>query len=177
MRNNQVRKLIFTALCITLGLILPQFNRFIPIPNAGAVLLPMHIPVLLAGFLCGLPYAALCGLILPLLSFAITGMPPIYPIGLSMMLELAAYGAITAILYKLTKGKVFVSLIGGMLGGRIVMGIANAILLGMAGNTYGVKAFVTAAFVTALPGIIIQIIIIPIIVVALRKAKLVDTIA
>ena len=63
-----------------------------------------------------------------------------------------------------------------MLGGRIVMGIVNAIIFGVAGNAYGVSAFISAAFINALPGIIIQLIVIPTIVYALKKAKLIPSI-
>jgi riboflavin transporter FmnP len=173
MENTKTKKLIYTALCITLGLVLTQINRLIPIANIGAVIAPMHIPVLLSGFLCGLPYAVFCGMILPLLSFVLNGVPPIYPIGISMMFELATYGALTAILYRYTKKKIYPSLIGAMIGGRIVMGIVNAIIFGVAGKSYGMSIFITSAFITILPGIIIQLTVIPAILYALKKAKLI----
>jgi riboflavin transporter FmnP len=175
MNQTKIRKLIYTAMCIALGLLLPQVNR-IPGANIGAIILPMHIPVLLAGFLCGIPYATFCGFLLPLLNFVLTGRPMIYPVGISMMFELAAYGCITAVLYRVTKGKVYPSLIGAMIGGRIVMGIANTILWGMKGNPYGFSIFLTEAFVNAIPGIIIQFITIPAILYALKKARLTEAI-
>lgn len=173
MKKLQTNKLIYTAICIALGLILPMVNK-IPGSNLGNILLPMHIPVLLAGFLCGAPYATFCGFILPLLNFVLTGKPMIYPVGISMMFELAAYGCVTAVLYKATKGKVYPSLIGGMIGGRIVMGIANTILWGVRGDAYGVSIFFTSAFINAIPGITIQLIIIPVILYALKKAGLTE---
>lgn len=173
MKKTQITKLVYTAICIALGLLLPMVNK-VPGVNLGAILLPMHIPVLLAGFLCGIPYATFCGFILPLLNFALTGRPMLYPVGIAMMFELGAYGCITAVLYKLTKGKIYISLIGGMLGGRIVLGIANTILFGLKGNPYGLSVFLTSAFVNALPGIVIQLIVIPAIIYALKKAKLTE---
>ncbi len=172
MKKNNTQRLVYTAICIALGLLLPKINQIIPIPNIATIISPMHIAVLLSGFLCGMPYAMICGMLLPLLSFAINGMPPLYPIGISMIFELGAYGAITACLYNLTKGKIYLSLIGGMLGGRIVMGIVNAIIFGLAGTPYGMQAFIGAAFVTALPGIVIHLVVVPAIVYALRKTKL-----
>ena len=174
MKKINTTRLIYAAICIAIGILLPQINKMIPVANIGAILSPMHIPVLLSGFLCGVPYAAFVGFILPLLNFTLTGMPPIYPIGLSMMFELAAYGMISAFLYKVTKNNLWISLIGAMIGGRIVMGIANAILFGLAGKPYGFSAFISAAFVTALPGIIIHLIVIPAILYALKKAKLTE---
>ncbi|WP_223254481.1 ECF transporter S component [Bacillus sp. HNG] len=173
MRNVQLRKIIFTALCISIGLIFAQIVKVIPIPYPGAVLLPMHIPVLICGFLCGRAYGALSGLLLPLIGFILTGMPPIFPTGLSMMLELATYGALTAIIFDYTKGKVYISLIGAMIGGRIVMGIVNTVLLSFTDNAYGWAIFISGSIVTALPGIIIQLILIPIIVLSLKRAKLI----
>lgn len=176
MKRTQITRLIYTAICIALGLLLPMVNK-VPGANLGAIILPMHIPVLLAGFLCGIPYATFCGFILPLLNFALTGRPMLYPTGISMMFELAAYGCLTAVLYRVTKGKVYISLIGAMLGGRVVMGIANTILLGLKGNSYGFSVFLTSAFVNALPGITIQLVVIPAILYALKKAKLTEVIA
>ena len=56
-----------------------------------------------------------------------------------------------------------------MLAGRVVMAIANVILLGFAGNSYSFSAFIAGAFVTAWPGIVIQLILIPIILLGLEK--------
>ncbi len=177
MNQTNTKKLVYTALCITLGLVLPQVNKLAPGMNLGAIILPMHLPVLLAGFLCGLPYAAFTGMILPLLSLAFNGFPVFYPVGISMMFELGSYGALVAILYHYTKGKVYPSLIGAMIGGRIVMGIVNTVLYKMVGWDYGLELFLTASFVTALPGIIIQLIIIPTILYSLKKSRLLPSMA
>lgn len=172
MMANGNRKLVYTGLFMAIGLILPMFVKFIPVSNPGAIFLPMHIPVLLCGFICGIYYGAVCGMILPLLSFCITGIPPIFPVGISMVFELCAYGTLAGLLYKLTKGKIYLTLIGAMIGGRIVMGIANVIIFGLADKAYGTAAFISGAFITALPGIIIQIILIPVIVKAMKKSRL-----
>lgn len=164
-----MQKLTATALCVAMGLLLPQLFHAI---GAGAVFLPMHIPVLLCGFICGAPFGALCGLVTPLLSSLITGMPPMFPTCAAMMLELAAYGALTGLLYG-KKLNVYLSLVGAMLGGRVVSGIANALFMGMAGRAYGFQAFLAASFVTALPGILLQLILVPVLVLALSKAQLI----
>ena len=69
------KQLVLAALCVALGVVLPV--AFHSIPNAGSVLLPMHIPVLLCGLVCGPVYGLLSGILTPLLSSMITGMPPI----------------------------------------------------------------------------------------------------
>lgn len=173
MSNNRTKKLVFTALCIGIGLLLPQLIKMLPIPNGPAIISPMHIPILICGFLCGPRYGAFAGFITPLIAFILTGMPPIFPVGLSMMFELATYGFLTGLLYKVTKEKVIVSLVLAMIGGRIVYGIVSAILFNAAGWPFGMEAFITGAFITALPGIIIHLILIPMVVLALKRAKLI----
>ncbi|GAA4067191.1 ECF transporter S component [Amphibacillus indicireducens] len=173
MSNQQTKKIVYVSLSIAIGLLLPFIVNMLPIAYPGAVLLPMHIPVLICGFVVGGRYGLIAGLLLPPLSFFLTGMPPIFPTGVSMMLELATYGLLTGLLFKLTNGKIVVSLIGAMIGGRIIYGIVNAIIFGVSGTSFGMEAFIGGAFITALPGIIIQFIIIPPIVHALRSARLI----
>lgn len=165
MKKNNVIDLAAAALCVALGILIPSvFHLF---GQAGATFCPMHIPVIICGMVCGWKYGGLCGLIVPLLSFLIIGMPPIYPTGVSMMLELCAYGVLAGLLYK--RFNVFISLIGAMIGGRVIYGLTNLILMGLANTTYSIRTFLTAAFVTALPGIVIQLIFIPALIVLLEQ--------
>ncbi len=171
MKHSHTKNLVITAFCLALCIVLPMAFHAI---GAGQAFLPMHIPVLLCGFLCGWPYGAVCGLLGPLLSSLLTGMPPIFPIAPAMMLELCAYGLLTGLFYRRLGGNLYLSLIGAMLGGRVVSGIANAVLMGIAGKPYGLSMFLSAAFVTALPGILIQLVAIPLLVAALQKAGLAE---
>ncbi|QAT48315.1 ECF transporter S component [Caproiciproducens sp. NJN-50] len=168
MKKSMTVNLTGAALCIALGLILPVLFHMV---GAGSVFLPMHIPVLLCGLLFGWQYGAVCGLIVPLLSSLLTGMPPIFPTAAAMMLELCAYGLLTGLFYRKMRWNVYPALICAMLGGRVVSGAANAVFLGMADKPYGFAAFLSASFVQAVPGIIIQIVFIPVIVLALEKAS------
>lgn len=165
-----VKNLVTTAMLIAVGLILPTF--FHAFPGGGPAALPMHLPVLICGMVCGPIYGAVCGFILPLLS-SFTGMPPL-PVAFTMAFELCTYGLVTGLLYRTFKQNIYVSLIGGMLCGRVVSGVANAILMGVMGKPYGLNTFLTASFVTGLPGIVIQLIAVPLIVVALTKAGFVN---
>jgi len=169
-----IKKMVYTAFLVALGVVLPM--AFHSIPNAGSIYLPIHIPALLCGIICGFPYGLACGIITPLLSSLLTGMPPTAFL-LPMICELAVYGAISSILMRFVRTKntyvnVIISLIGAMLAGRIVYGILNALIFRV-GN-YSMQIWMVSAFVTALPGIMIQLIIIPIIVFALQKAKLIE---
>lgn len=164
--KSQTRQLVTAALCVAMGLLLPSvFHLF---GGAGPAFLPMHIPVLLCGLLCGWQYGALCGAILPLLSSALTGMPVIYPTGIAMCFELACYGAVSGLLYG--RWGVYPSLVCAMLAGRVVSGCAHAILLGLGGKVYAFSAFLSTAFVVAIPGIVIQLVCLPAIVKLLERA-------
>ena len=170
---SNIKRMVFTALLIALGVVLPMALH--GIPNAGMVLLPIHIPVLLCGILCGFPYGLACGILTPLLSHLVTGMPPaaILP---AMLCELAVYGAVSGLLMryvpaKNTYVKITISLIGAMLAGRLVFGLLNALIF-RAGN-YSMEIWLASAFVTALPGIAIQLVLIPTLYAAFAKARLI----
>lgn len=169
---SNVKKMVFTAACAALCLVLPM--AFHAIPNSGSVILPMHIPVLLCGLVSGWPYGAVCGLIGPLLSSVITGMPPAAYLP-SMMVECAVYGFTSGILMKYVRtGKpvvdLYISLACAMAAGRIVAGFAKAWIF-----TPGISPFawVTTSLVTGIPGIVIQLVVMPLVVTALTRARLI----
>lgn len=170
-----IRRMVSAAVCLALCMVLPFLTG--QIPQVGSALCPMHIPVLLAGFLCGPWWAMAVGAVSPLLRFALFGMPPIFPTGVAMCFELAAYGLVSGLLYaRLPKktANVYVSLLAAMLAGRVVWGIVRVALSGVAGEPFTWAAFMAGAFVNAVPGIIVHILLIPVIVMALRKAGLID---
>ena len=171
--NSKTRKLVLTALFIAIGVVLPQ--AFHAIPNAGSIFLPMHIPVLIAGFAVGPLFGAICGILTPILSHLIFGMPPAMMLA-QMICELAVYGFMTGLLNSLIKiknpvVKNYAVLILSMLSGRLAYGILNALIF--KAGSYSLQAWLSAAFITALPGIAIQLILIPILVARLRKADLI----
>lgn len=173
-KRSYVKKIIITAMCIALCVVLPM--AFHAIPNAGNIFCPMHIPVLLCGLICGGGYGVICGVAGPLLSSVITGMPPMVYLP-SMMAELVVYGLITGIMMKIIHTKklyvdLYISLIVGMIVGRIIAGILKALIF-MPGQ-YSIAVWATAYFVTAWPAIVIQLVLIPTIIVALEKAKLIS---
>lgn len=167
---SEVKKLVLCALFIALALILPSFFHLFT-TQAGSVFLPMHIPVLLCGFILGSRYGLLCGIITPLLSSLISGgMPPMYPVAIAMAVELGLYGFVSGFLYP--KQNVIVSLLGAMIAGRIGYGLLMSCLLAIKGGAFGLSAYISSAFITALPGILLQLFLIPLVVVVLSKANL-----
>lgn len=170
MKKN-VKNLCLSAVCLALCMVLPFLTG--QIPQIGSALSPMHIPVLMCGLLCGWPYGLAVGFIAPLLRFLLFGMPPLMPTGLAMMFELAAYGAISGLLLRLLPRKLpflYVSLIGAMLGGRVIWGIARFILGLAVGPAFTLSAFLSGAFISAIPGIICHILLVPPVVVGVRRA-------
>lgn len=173
--NLTVRRMVAAALCLALCMVLPFLTG--QIPQIGSALSPMHIPVLLSGFLCGPWWAMAVGAAAPLLRFALFGMPSIFPTGVAMCFELAAYGLVSGLLYaRLPKktANIYVSLVAAMLTGRMVWGIARAALSGVAGQPFTWAAFLAGAFVNAVPGIILHILLVPVIVLALRRAGVME---
>lgn len=171
MRNKSVRETVLSGLFIALGLFLPSiFHLF----GAGSTFLPMHIPVLIAGFCVSLPFAVAVGAITPILSSIITGMPPFFPIMPYMVFELAAYGAAASLLYRKLKLNVYISLIFSMIIGRIIAGISVWVLATIfLAKLPSPIIFLSGSIAKSIPGIIIQIIFIPIIIIALHKSNLI----
>lgn len=166
-------RIAVTGMLLALGILLPfATSHGFGIP--GTVLLPMHIPVLLSGLLCGPVYGGVCGLLLPVLNSVLTGMPVMYPMMPIMAGELFTYGFIGGLLYGKTKlGKikfgVYPALLGAMLCGRVVYGLVFQVLLFISGQLKALTVW--AAIVTGLPGIVIQILLIPPVVLALRHGR------
>ena len=169
------KNIALSALFLAIGLVLPFFTG--QIPQIGQMLLPMHIPVLLCGLVCGWQGGALVGFVLPLLRSAMFGMPPMMPTAAAMAFELAAYGAVTGILYeRLEKNmaSLYISLIGAMIAGRIVWGLVSMVLYGVMGNAFSFQIFLSGALLKAVPGIVVQLVLIPSVIAALQKAKVVS---
>lgn len=169
-KGNYVKKMTLSALFLAIAYVLPFLTG--QIQQIGNMLCPMHIPVLLCGFICGAPWGGLVGVIAPILRSAILGMPLLFPTAFCMALELAAYGFVAGWLYnKLPKKKIsiYVSLIGSMIIGRIIWGIAMFGCMGFNTSKFGINMFLTSAVLNAVPGIILQIVLIPVVVIALKR--------
>lgn len=174
-RKNQLLNLTLAAMFLAIGLLLPLLTG--QMKQLGNALLPMHIPVLLCGLICGWQYGLGVGFVLPLLRSAIFGMPILFPTAVSMAFELAAYGFAVGFLYSHSRWKCVVALyrcmIIAMLSGRVVWGIVQVCLLGLGENGFTFSMFIAGAFLNAIPGIILQLILIPSIMIALNRTGLV----
>lgn len=168
-RMKNLRNLILSAMFLALAFVLPFITG--QIPQIGAMLLPMHIPVLLCGFFCGAPWGLAVGFLAPIFRSLIFGMPPMFPTAVCMAFELATYGFISGLLYRRlprSRGSVYASLIAAMVIGRVVWGLVMFVCMG--GN-FGLEAFVAGALTSAIPGIILQLLLIPVLVISLQKVN------
>ena len=171
--SKKIQKITYSGLYLAIALVLPFITG--QIPQIGAMLSPMHIPVLLCGFVCGWQWGMLVGLTAPILRSLLFGMPAMYPTAVAMTFELAAYGAVAGLMYRALPKKtssIYISLIVAMITGRLVWGAARFILAGLSGTEFPMALFIAGAFTNAIPGIILHIVVIPYIVMAMEKAKL-----
>ena len=158
MKSIKTKRLVLSAMLLCMGLVLPFLTG--QIKEIGDSLLPMHIPVMLCGIMCGYSYGATVGLLLPFLRSVCFGMPPLYPNAVWMAAELLTYGLVIGLIYKkLTKSLpcLYISIVASQICGRIIWGLTKAILLGFDGKAFTFAMFIGGGFVDAIPGIILQL--------------------
>ena len=180
--KSTTKKLTYGALIVACAIVLPQLFHLSGIPNTGAVFLPMHIPVLLGGFILGPAFGAVIGALSPLISSLLTAMPPLARLPF-MVIELAGYGFFAGLMYQTLgfnrkKCGTYLSLVCAMLFGRVLYTLAAFIAsawlhIEKAG---GIMAGVNAT-VTGFAGIVIQLMFIPPLVYALKRAGMLDEFA
>lgn len=174
MKNkNTTVKLTLAAMFLALAFVMPFLTG--QIPQIGSMLCPMHIPVILCGYICGGPWGLIVGIITPLLRSLTLGMPPLFPTAVAMSFELAVYGSLAGTLYRVLPKKkinIYVSLVLSMIAGRLVWGAVQFCCMGLDTTKFGFSAFWAGAVINALPGIAIQLIIIPVIIALIEKSSL-----
>lgn len=172
-KQNTTLNLALAAMFLALAFVMPFLTG--QIPQIGAMLCPMHIPVILCGYICGAPWGLVVGAVAPLLRSFTLGMPTLFPKAFAMAFELAAYGFMSGLLYRVLPKKkinIYASLILSMITGRLVWGAVQFCCIGLDATKFGFSAFWAGAVANALPGIAIQIILIPVIIVVLEKTEI-----
>lgn len=174
MKENKLFKPVLSALFLALAYVMPFLTG--QVPEIGSMLCPLHIPVILCGFVCGWPWGLTVGFIAPLFRSLTLGMPPLFPTAVCMAFELAAYGAVAGLMHRILprkKAYIYCSLLTSIIIGRLVWGVAMYVALGINGGSFTLAAFVAGAFTNAVPGIILQIVLIPILVMIIDNQKII----
>ena len=163
------QRISITGMFIALGILFPMLFHLTGGPGLGRIFLPMHLPVLLAGFLGGPVVGLTTGVLAPGLSSLVTGMPPAPIPAIPMTFELVVYGGLAGILFRRQHRSLMLSLIVAMLGGRIVYALLFAYILPLFGwEGAPLYAWLTGTVLPSWPGIAIQLVAVPLIVSAAR---------
>lgn len=179
-RNAQVTKMVLAALLLALGLVLPFVTG--QIPEIGNMLLPMHLPVLICGLVCGWKWGLAVGFILPLLRSLLFQMPPLLPTlrtggALCMAFELATYGLVAGLVYARLPRRtwaLYAALIAAMAAGRMVWALASVVIYSLFSDIqFTFELFLAGGFVSAWPGMLLQLALIPLLVKALERTRLI----
>lgn len=176
MVNKNLIRMVVSALFLSIALLLPFLTG--QIPQIGKMLLPMHIPVMLCGFICGWQYGLGVGFVAPLLRSVIFSNPTMFPTAVIMAFELAAYGFFAGFIFYLFKrkniGTLYIALVSSMILGRVIKGIVQFFVLGFTDEGFVLAGFVAGAFTNAIPGIVLQLILVPPLVFVLSKTQLIS---
>ncbi len=171
--HNKILKMVLAALFLALSYVMPFLTG--QIPEIGAMLCPMHLPVLLCGFICGPIWGFAVGAIAPLFRSLTLGMPSLFPTAVCMAFELAAYGSVAGVMHKILprrKPFIYCSLLVAMTVGRLVWGAAMFAFLSVNGEAFTMAAFLAGAITNAIPGMIAQIVLIPLLVMLLDHSRI-----
>ncbi|MBQ8787810.1 MAG: ECF transporter S component [Oscillospiraceae bacterium] len=158
-KKSAAYKVITFIAAIVASVLLPQLFHAIGVISGtgaavGSALLPMHIPVIIAGFVGGPAVGLIAGVLSPLASFAISSMPAAALLPF-MVIELGAYGLAAGLISK-AKFNAFAKLIVVQLAGRAARALAILTAVYVLGNT-ALSAASIVEFITAgLFGIILQ---------------------
>lgn len=163
---NKTKEMVLGGLLLASGILLPMvFHMF---SLTGPIALPMHIPVLIGGFLLSPQFALLLGVITPIISGLLTGMPVMFPMAVIMAFELGIYGLTASLATRKFNLSVVPSLVISMITGRIAAGLTVAALVQLFSVKMNPLIYVKGAIVTGLPGIIIQLLFIPALIYAIK---------
>jgi uncharacterized membrane protein len=171
---SSTKKACICSVCIALCYALPLAFHAL---GLGAAFSPIHLPVLLCGLVCGWQYGAFCGIVGPVISSLLSGMPGTAQL-IYMVPELCAYGLSVGLLYRFVHTRraaadVYLSLIPAMLLGRVVGGCARALFFAASAQQYSLALWVSAYFVQSIPAIVLQLVALPTLVLLLQKSRLI----
>ncbi|OGB63772.1 MAG: hypothetical protein A2Y94_00575 [Caldithrix sp. RBG_13_44_9] len=145
------------ALFSALGLIFPVLFHFL---GLGSAFLPMFIPIIMGAVLVPPVVAVSIAVITPVISFLLTGMPPVYPPVLIIVLaELITVSLIASLLYARKKFSIWLTLFIALTADRLLLFLFIKFLAKQLG--FPEQFFSMAAIAYGIPGIILIFTVIP----------------
>jgi hypothetical protein len=163
------RELAYCGLFGAAALLLPVVFHLV---HLGHVFMPMYLPLVALAFFVGPLPAAVTALATPLLSGAVTGMPPFFPpVALFMALELAAMCAvIAAVRARWPKVNEWAVLVPVLLAGRVayvgmVYAFSSVIEL-------PARFMAGLSFLSGWPGVVLMIAVVPVVARSGRAARM-----
>ena len=163
-----VRDIVFGGLFLALAIVVPYLLHLVGGGKLGSIFLPMLLPIAMCGFLTNPRVAVVVGMIAPLVSSLLTGMPPMYPpIAFIMCGEGMILGGLTSVLYRTARLNVWASLATAATSDRLFVALAMFVLSRWLDIPE--RLFSWAAVLHGLPGVALQFAIIPATVKLLEK--------
>lgn len=178
--KKEINKILISSMCIAISIIFASIVHLIGGISLGAILSPMHIPVFIGGMILGWRYGLAIGIIVPILSSIVRGIPPLMPTAVGMSLELGAYGAVSGVFAEkinISKHEIlnlYLALIIGMLGGRLIYGVYYSFYYKITSAPWGLEIYITSIFIKPIIGIIFQLYSIPFVVYAIKKSGVLE---
>lgn len=158
---------VATVLAIVAAVVVPQWFHWLGIVSGagkapGVAFSPMHLPIILVGFLAG-PFAgAVSGLLGPVAAHLFSGMPTAAQLPF-MMVELFGYG-LSAGLLRGARIPLAVSTLLAMLCGRVLRMLACVVAFYALGNGTVAPLGIWRSVPSCLPGIVLQLTFVPLVV-------------
>lgn len=157
MSDRELRQIPLSALFIAAAVLFPQFFHLF---GLGAAFLPMFLPVFAGAMVLSWKFAMVLGLSSPLISWIFTGMPPLIPPVLPVMLaELGSTALFISFLRYHRKQPVWLALALGIVWDRLLLFLLVTVIAPLFGITH--PLFSIALVAGGLPGIALQLIVIP----------------
>lgn len=154
----------YVSLCVALAVSIPWVCHTIH-PGAGSTFLPLFFFVLLSGAFLGWRAGALVGLLTPLISYGLSGMPVVQLLP-SIISQATVYGLAAGLFYRHVRCGLFISLVGANVAGRL----ATFFLMAQIADLDYATHLAWSALQTGWPGIVLQLLLLPPIVIFLEKA-------
>jgi hypothetical protein len=130
----------------------------------------MLLPILLNGFLSPLGWALLTGAATPLISAALTGMPPLYPpVAATMAVEGMVMAGVARLVYGRSRRRMWTALVASVICGRLTalaLSWSVAKLLDLPA-----RLSAGASLLQSLPGVALQLAVVPLVLGTIRKRK------